>query len=40
MLRLIAGFLAGLCISLCYAQDDTVVITATRFPDSKRDLNE
>ena len=38
MLRLIAGFLAGLCISLCFAQDDTVVITATRFPDSKRDL--
>src|SRR5712664_1480853 len=38
MLRLIAGFLAGLCISICFAQDDIVVITATRFPDSKRDL--
>ena len=38
MLRLIAGFLAGSCICLCYAQDDTIVITATRFPDSKRDL--
>jgi len=38
MLRLIAGFLAGFCICLCYAQDDTIVITATRFPDSKRDL--
>ena len=38
MLRLIAaGFLAG-CISLCWAQDETVVITATRFPDLKRDL--
>src|SRR5437660_3885357 len=38
MLRLIAGFLAGFCISICFAQDDIVVITATRFPDSKRDL--
>jgi len=38
MLRLITGFLAGLCIGLCHAQDDTIVITATRFPDSKRDL--
>jgi iron complex outermembrane recepter protein len=38
MLRLIAGFLAGCCICLCYAQDSTIVITATRFPDSKRDL--
>ena len=35
MLRLITGFLAGLCICICYAQDDTIVITATRFPDSK-----
>src|SRR5882672_11443258 len=38
MLRLIAGFLAGCCICLCYAQNDAIVITATRFPDSKRDL--
>src|SRR5438067_4098077 len=38
MLRLIiAGFLAG-GISLSWAQDETVVITATRFPDLKRDL--
>jgi iron complex outermembrane receptor protein len=33
-----AGFLAGLCVSVCFAQDDAVVITATRFQDSKRDL--
>ena len=26
------------CLSVCWAQDDTLVITATRFPDSKRDL--
>jgi iron complex outermembrane receptor protein len=38
MLRLVTGFLAGLCIGLCHAQDDTIVITATRFADSKRDL--
>src|SRR3954452_9006643 len=31
------GFLAG-CISLCWAQDQTLVVTATRFPDVKRDL--
>src|SRR5258708_27925845 len=31
MLRLIAGFLAGRSISLCFAQDDAVVITAARF---------
>jgi len=37
MLRLIAGFLAGFCC-LCYAQDQSIVITATRFPDAKRDL--
>ncbi len=37
MLRLIAGFLTGFCC-LCYAQDQSIVITATRFPDSKRDL--
>ena len=33
-----AGILAGLCVSVCFAQDDAVVITATRFQDSKRDL--
>src|SRR5919202_3018806 len=39
MLRFItAGFLAGCCISLSQAQNETVVITATRFPDAKRDL--
>src|SRR5436190_21456423 len=38
MLRLIAGFLAGFYVCLCFAQDDTIVITATRFPNSKRDL--
>src|SRR5262245_37760683 len=37
MLRFIAGFLAGFSC-LCYAQDQSIVITATRFPDSKRDL--
>lgn len=38
MLRLLSGLLAGLSISLAFAQDDAVVITATRFPDTKRDL--
>lgn len=38
MLRLIAGFLAGAFASICLAQDDAVVVTATRFADSKRDL--
>ena len=38
MLRLIAGLLAGLCICSSYAQDQSIVITATRFPDAKRDL--
>jgi len=32
------GLLAGLAFSTAFAQDDAVVITATRFPDSKRDL--
>ena len=32
------GLLAGLAFSVAFAQDDSVVITATRFPDSKRDL--
>src|SRR5258708_18832478 len=35
MLRLIAGFLAGCSISLCFAQDDAVVITAARFPQPR-----
>src|SRR3954470_12350668 len=39
MLRLIAGFLAGMCcFSTCNAQDPAIVITATRFADAKRDL--
>ncbi len=39
MFRLAAGFLAGLVVALsCLAQDDALVITATRFADSKRDL--
>lgn len=38
MLRLIAGFLAGGFICICSAQDDAVVITATRFPQDVREL--
>ena len=38
MLRLFAGLLTGFCICVCYAQDQSIVITATRFPDAKRDL--
>src|SRR5712692_4342250 len=42
MRHVISGFLAGGFIScfssLCFAQEDAVVITATRFQDSKRDL--
>ncbi len=38
MLRLAASFLAGIAAFSCLAQDDALVITATRFPDSKRDL--
>ncbi len=38
MLRFIAGLLAGLCICPSYAQEDSIVITATRFPDTKRNL--
>jgi iron complex outermembrane recepter protein len=33
-----AGILAGLCVSVCFAQDDAVVITATRFPENVRRL--
>ncbi len=38
MLRFLSGLLAGLWLSLAIAQDDAVVITATRFPDTKRNL--
>ena len=38
MLRFIAaGLLAG-GLSIGWAQEETLVITATRFPDSRRDL--
>jgi iron complex outermembrane receptor protein len=33
-----AGILTGLCVSVCFAQDDAVVITATRFPEDVRRL--
>ena len=36
--RLLAGALVFFCASHGFAQDDAVVITATRFPDAKRDL--
>ena len=32
-----AGLLAGWCL-IAFSQEDAVVVTATRFPDSKRDL--
>ena len=38
MLRYSAGVIAAFFIVPALAQDDAVVITATRFPDSKRDL--
>lgn len=38
MLRSAAGMLAALFVSAVFAQDDAVVVTATRFPDAKRDL--
>src|SRR5882672_10229853 len=38
MRHVIAGLLAGGFVSLTIAQDDVVVITATRFADSRRDL--
>ena len=34
----VLGLLAGLAFSAAFAQDDTVVITATRFEDTKRTL--
>src|SRR5262245_6417502 len=38
MLRFMAGVLAALVAAPSAAQDDAVIVTATRFPDSKRDL--
>src|SRR5215831_4395184 len=38
MLRLLAGVLAGVSVCSAFAQDDAVVVTATRFADSKRNL--
>ena len=38
MLRIVAGLLAGIFVSVSFAQDDAVVVTATRFADSKRNL--
>jgi iron complex outermembrane receptor protein len=38
MRRTLAGLLAGFCISTSFAQDDAVIVTATRFADSKRNL--
>lgn len=38
MLRSVSGLLAGLCFSLCFAQNDAVVVTATRFPEDVRKL--
>ena len=38
MLRSLAGVLAGIFVCTAFAQDDAVVVTATRFADSKRNL--
>ncbi|HZD20331.1 MAG TPA: TonB-dependent receptor [Burkholderiales bacterium] len=38
MLRFYGGFLAAWFVSVCLAQDDSIVVTATRFADSRRDL--
>jgi iron complex outermembrane receptor protein len=38
MLRSAAGVLAGIFVCTAFAQDDAVVVTATRFADSKRNL--
>jgi iron complex outermembrane receptor protein len=35
---LLSCVLAGLPVSIAFAQDDAVVVTATRFPDAKREL--
>ena len=38
MLRLVAGVLACVFVSASFGQDDAVIVTATRFADSKRNL--
>jgi iron complex outermembrane receptor protein len=38
MRQLVAGLLAGCCLSVCFAQDDAVIVTAPRFPDEVRRL--
>jgi iron complex outermembrane receptor protein len=38
MRRFAAGLLAGFVVSTSFAQDDAIVVTATRFRDVKRDL--
>jgi iron complex outermembrane receptor protein len=38
MLRAFAGVLAGVFVSIASAQQDAVIVTATRFADSKRNL--
>ena len=38
MFQAVAGVLAAFFLSQAFAQDDAVVVTATRFPDAKRDL--
>jgi len=35
MARFVAGFLASIAVSLCFAQDDAVVVKATRFPQPR-----
>ena len=38
MRHAVAGFLVGAFVSLCFAQDDAVLITAPRFPQDLREL--
>jgi iron complex outermembrane receptor protein len=38
LFAVLSGVLAGLPVSIAFAQDDAVVVTATRFPDAKREL--
>jgi len=38
MRQLLAGLAAGCCISMCFAQEDAVIVTAPRFPDEIRRL--
>lgn len=35
MLRLLSGLAAGFCLSVAFAQDDAVVVTASRFPQPR-----